>query len=76
MACFCYTYRLVLLYKVKERTKEMRTEVKEIAQEVRVCCMNDCESNRVVFGLHTKVGEIWFCSKCLKANDDVLNGRY
>ena len=54
----------------------MTTEVKEVAQEVMVCCMNDCESNRVVFGLRTKVGKIWFCSQCLKTNNDVLNGKY
>jgi hypothetical protein len=38
LTCFCYTYRLVLLYKVKERTKQMKaarlktTEVQEAAQ--------------------------------------------
>jgi len=45
-------------------------------KEVTVCCMRDCESNLVVFGLHTKVGEIWFCYNCLKTNNDVLNGNY
>jgi hypothetical protein len=43
-------------------------------QEVVVCCMNECQSNRVVFGLQTKMGEIWFCYQCQKNNNDVFNG--
>ena len=41
----------------------------------KVCAMNDCQNNRVVLGLQTKVGLIWFCSSCLKMNNDVLNGK-
>ena len=43
--------------------------------QIKVCAMNDCQNNRVVMGLQTKVGLIWFCSPCLKMNNDVLNGK-
>ena len=43
-------------------------------QEVMVCCMNECQSNQIVFGLQTKMGEIWFCYQCQKSNNDVFNG--
>jgi hypothetical protein len=43
-------------------------------QEVMVCCMNECQSNQIVFGLQTKMGEIWFCYQCQKNNNDVFNG--
>jgi hypothetical protein len=41
---------------------------KEVAQEVMVCSMKDCDNTRVVFGLITKLGNVRMCSKCVRVN--------